>query len=154
MNLQQAQRHEPDLIERMRAIRNSSERHVAHMHLEAERLTDWREHVRSQPILAVAAAATLGFLAVQRSTHSAGQPAPVPASRQRMSVAGGERVVTQASVTSGVMAFAGSMASNLLKQYVSGLVRKQLLGAQHDRDRQTENATEPRDVRQPQRWSS
>lgn len=154
MKLQQAQQHERDLIERMRAIRNSSERHVEHMHLEAERLTDWREHVRSQPILALAAATTLGFLAVQSTTRSDGRPATNGKTSQPATDSAGGRAATRATLASGMMAFAGTMASNLLKQYVSGYVRNQLSGAQHDRGQQTADSTETRDVRSPQRWSS
>ncbi len=154
MNLHPAQQHEDELIERMRAIRNCSEKHVAHMHLEAERLTDWREHVRSQPMLAVAAAATVGFLAVQRTGNADRRPATAATTSQQISDSQGEQLATRTSLASGIMAFAGSMASNLLKQYVSGYVRNQLLGAQHDRGRPTEDVPPTRDIPGSQRWST
>ncbi|MCA9130061.1 MAG: hypothetical protein KDB22_23400 [Planctomycetales bacterium] len=112
-----------EIISQMDRIRNLSESHVAEMHHQAERLADWREHVRSKPLMAVGVAAFLGFLLVKKGIATEKSPRP--------SVL--EPVTQRASVSSGVMAFFGSMASNALKSYVTHYVRKQFSGGNHDR---------------------
>ena len=115
-----------DLIARMNEIRNSSERHVVRMHAEAERLVDWREHVRSHPLMAVGVAAAAGFFMVYRSRGTAETKV--------------NEAATRSSIASGAMAFVGTMAGNMLKQYAANYVKGKLAGVHHDRntDQQSE----------------
>ena len=124
---------EQKIVERMHAIRSRGKQHVAEMHHEVHRLVDWREHVRAQPLLAVGCAALLGYSLLKSKSV---QPA-----RERST---GEQAVAKASLLSGVMAFAGSMASNAIRQHLSRYVRNRLVG---DRDDRTSSAEEPE-----QRW--
>ncbi len=121
-----------DLIERMNAIRNASERHVVRMHAEAERLVDWREHVRSQPLLAVGVAAAAGFFLMYRSRgKTAPQPSPQAASPNADTA---QETATRSSIASGAMAFVGTMAGNMLKQYATNYVKAKFAGVHHDRN--------------------
>ncbi|MCA9157908.1 MAG: hypothetical protein KDA72_06245 [Planctomycetales bacterium] len=136
------------LIARMNAIRNSSQRHVERMQVEAGRLVDWREHVRAQPLLAVAVASAAGFLLVFRRTTPAPSTPQQLASKQ---VESGEAART--SLASGAMAFAGTMLGNLLKQTLSNYVKNQLAGGQHDRSQnERTESTAGGAAQSPSRW--
>lgn len=136
------------LIARMDAIRSSSERHVVRMHAEAERLVDWREHVRSQPLLAVAVASAAGFLLMYRKATPAKDPPRQSAARQEEV---GE--AARATFASGAMAFAGTMIGNLVKQSVSNYVKNKLAGVQHDRrENEQPKPTDEFATRSPDRW--
>ncbi len=136
------------LMARMDAIRNSSQRHVVRMHAEAERLVDWREHVRAQPLLAVAAASAAGFLLIFRKTAPSKSAPNHFGSKQADS---GE--ATRTTLASGAMAFAGTMLGNLVKQTLSNYVKNQLAGGQHDRSENVRTeSTEEVASRSPSRW--
>lgn len=129
---------EEQLIEQMNAIRNASERHVSQMHLEAERLVDWREHVRAQPLPALAIAVAAGFWLFYRKPPTLATPRPPTSSPSSSSAekqdAQQQEFVARTTFASGAMAFVGTMAGNLLKQYVSNYVQEKLAGVQHDRN--------------------
>ncbi len=138
-----------DLVERMNAIRNSSERHVVRMHAEAERLVDWREHVRSQPLVAVGVAAAAGFFLVYRARGSS--PPPVQKKHASQQANGASReanradeTVARSSLASGAMAFVGTMAGNMVKQYAANYIKEKLAGVHHDR-----SADEPSEIPSP-----
>lgn len=59
-----------ELQERMRDIRAKRIHRVAELQNEAGRLVDWREHVKSAPLTALAGSALLGFVAVKSATRS------------------------------------------------------------------------------------
>ena len=124
---------EDQLIEQMNAIRNASERHVAQMHLEAERLVDWREHVRAQPLPALAIAVAAGFWLFYRKPPALATPRPATPSSAKKLDAQQQDFVARTTFASGAMAFVGTMAGNLLKQYLSNYVQEKLAGVQHDR---------------------
>lgn len=106
-----------ELVARMNAIRNVSEVHVAQLHAQAQRLGDWREHVRAQPLLAVTAASAVGF--VVTSKLFGGRSCPPKAERRQSAEADADvaTTATTAGISSGLMAFAGSLASAAVKQY-------------------------------------
>lgn len=136
------------LIARMNAIRNSSEQHVVRMQVEAGRLVDWREHVRAQPLLAVAVASAAGFLLVFRKTAPA-TSTPKPFASKQAEI--GEP--TRTTLASGAMAFAGSMVANLVKQTLSNYVKNQLAGGQRDRSQNERTGfTEGVEARSSSRW--
>lgn len=149
---------EEQLIERMNKIRNASERHVSQMHLEAERLVDWREHVRAQPLPALAIAVAAGFWLFHRKPAAPAKQRPhAPSPCQKPDAehpdADSQESVARTSFASGAMAFAGTMAGNLLKQYVSNYVQQKLAGVQHDRNataRDRSDETHP--AQESSRW--
>lgn len=127
------------LIDKMNAIRNASERHVEQLHHEVERLKDWREHVKSRPVLAVGAAAVVGFWLVSKLGGSSNSGKHRVSRRGRgptKSVTEEERaenIATKASMTAGAMGLVGSLASSAIRMaathYVKSLLDKR---NQHD----------------------
>lgn len=157
------------LIARMNSIRNSSERHVLRMHAEAERLVDWREHVRAQPLLAMAVAGAAGFVLMYRKSARP-QPAPARSAMDRTAMdrtginraamntgetmdTGQSDRATRSTFVSGAMAFAGTMIGNLLKQTASNYIKNQFSGVQHDR-RESEQSKSSAEfaAQSPSRW--
>ena len=106
MTSEQASVDARQLIERMNSIRNASESHVADLHQEAHRLVDWREHGRARPLLAVAAAATIGYSVMHKSR-----------ARKGINSESHNAAVATAGVSTGVMALVGSLASSAIRQY-------------------------------------
>lgn len=114
------------LVDRMNAIRNVSERHVAALHREAQRLVDWREHVRSAPIIAVTAASVVGYLAV--SSVVGNKPSRTTVNTAAQSDGDALSQTAKTSIGAGVMAFVGSLASLAVKQYATNYIRNSLKG--------------------------
>lgn len=140
-----------DLIERMNAIRNSSERHVVRMHAEAERLVDWREHVRSHPLAAVGIAAAAGFFLVYRPRGSSAPQVHTKTTSRKTDKA--DETAARTSIASGAMAFVGTMAGNMLKQYAANYVKGKLAGVHHDRSSDEQSEVHSPHAGQPSgRW--
>jgi hypothetical protein len=143
-----------DLIERMNAIRNTSERHVERLHHEVERLKDWREHVKARPFLAVGASAVAGFWLVSRLTagsngsassainlsngaaHSGvsanGGPSSGSSSANRRVVhhktdnVDEDKVANKTSLKAGAMAMVGTLASTAIRMAATHYLRAYL----------------------------
>ncbi len=103
-----------DLQERMATIRAKRIHLVAELQTEAGRLTDWREHVKSAPLAALAGSAILGFVTVKSLSGTPKTTVPVyksssyqPERQARPSLFGG--------VAKMAMAFAFTMG----KSYVT-----------------------------------
>jgi hypothetical protein len=131
MNGERRQRHsdiESGLyaIEEMNRIRNTSDRHVVSLHEEAQRMLDWREHIKARPLVAVAVVAAGGFLLMHRRSPKC--PEVVVHESQRE----GNRKVAKASIASGAMALVGSLASQALRQYAMNYFHT-TMGKRHDR---------------------
>ncbi len=119
---------EAELIERMNRIRNASEQHVAQFHHEVERLKDWREHVRAQPLLAVCASAVVGYILVSKVSKPREKPRrnAAPATERKMDESTANEVATTTSLSAGAMAFVGSLASSALRMAATHYVRSAL----------------------------
>jgi len=107
------------LVSRMNAIRNVSEAHVADLHQQAQRLGDWREYVRAQPLVSVTAVACVGFILIRKlrgANTYASRARPGEAADANPDQVG----VTAATVgvSSGLMAFVGSLASAAAREYL------------------------------------
>tara|TARA_R110002095_G_scaffold196511_1_gene175409 strand:- start:2 stop:376 length:375 start_codon:yes stop_codon:yes gene_type:complete len=112
---------EPDwLVARMNAIRNEGEVHVSELHDEADRLTDWREYVRANPLASFAIASAVGYSVVS-SVSGRGSASKV--SRKPSSEAVPADTVASMGITSGLMALAGSLASTAVRQYLTHKVK-------------------------------
>ena len=68
-----------ELQDRMKCIRAKRIDRVAELQNEAGRMTNWREHVKSAPITALAGSAVLGFFAVRFASRL---PAATAVARQ------------------------------------------------------------------------
>lgn len=64
-----------DLQERMQRVRAKRAYRVAEFRMEAERVTDWREHVKSAPIPSLVGSVLLGFVAIQSVKRLTSLPA-------------------------------------------------------------------------------
>jgi hypothetical protein len=112
------------LVSRMNAIRNVSEAHVADLHQQAQRLGDWREYVRAQPVLSVAVAACVGFVLIRNvrgvKTCTSHTPRGTDRDAKPDEV---NMTAAKLGVSSGLMAFAGSLASAAARQYLMQKLR-------------------------------
>lgn len=110
-----------ELVTRMNSIRNVSEAHVAELHQQVQRLGDWREYVRAQPLVSLAAGAAIGYMVTSKFSGGGKKErrqASRPASRSSQEAQ--EQTATTAAtagITSGIMAFVGSLASAAVRQY-------------------------------------
>ncbi len=116
-----------DLIARMNSIRNLSEFHVAELHDEAQRLVDWREHVRAQPLLAVGAATVAGFVLAQRSTSFAKPPRATSSADTAPSA-----TTAAAGAAMGLTALLGSVAASAVRAYATKIVNNMIEGTRHE----------------------
>ncbi len=123
---------ETDLIERMNRIRNASEQHVAQFHHEVERLKDWREHVRAQPLLAIGASFAVGYIVVNKLTGPRKGSLKVRYdSRQSGADSNGAdskaaEVTASPSFSAGAMALFGSLASSAVRMAATHYLRNML----------------------------
>lgn len=118
-----------ELIRRMNSIRNASEQHVAQLHHEVERLKDWREHVRAQPILALGASAVVGFWLVSKFTAPKASRKKV--SRKKLDEKAVTEVAATTSLAAGAMALLGSLASNGIRMAATHYLRSALEKREH-----------------------
>lgn len=59
-----------ELLARMQRVRACGYYHAEELHSEAKRLVDWKEYVRSKPLMSIAVASLVGF-SIVRSTFGA-----------------------------------------------------------------------------------
>lgn len=133
---------ETDLIERMNRIRNASEQHVAQFHHEVERLKDWREHVRAQPLLAIGASFVVGYIAVNKLTGPRKGSLKVRYDSRQSGADGNgadgngadsngadskvAEVTASPSFSAGAMALFGSLASSAVRMAATHYLRNML----------------------------
>lgn len=123
---------------RMRRVRERGHLDAYELKLGVDRLSDWREHVRSHPLPAFAASAVIGFL-----TTRAVFPSPQPPKKvvRKGDKAKGDKakneepvseneVAAKAGITSAIAAMAGTMLMNAAKQYVTYQVQNRFRGKQ------------------------
>jgi hypothetical protein len=120
---------ENEIVLRMRELRSAGIRGVDKLHSQAQRVTDWREHVRAQPAVAATAATLLGFFAVRtlvggsrlvnNSTSQLGQ------SVHSEGVRIGESLTSRPK-SSVLWSVVGNVASTVARQWLTRVVQKQL----------------------------
>jgi hypothetical protein len=111
------------LIARMSALRNASHHHVEELHHEANRLVDWREHVRAMPVIAVAVVALAGFALTVGWRKKA---APVTIERRE------SRPAPKRTLLRGTLSLAGSLAFPLIRQYAMRQLQEYLREPKHE----------------------
>jgi hypothetical protein len=100
-----------DLRQRMRAIRDKQPDRVSELHAEAKRLTDWREYVRSAPVVAAASSAVAGF-AIVNSLMAGSKAVAISQAQPQVAKAG-------VGATSMLTALVAPIAIRLAKQYAA-----------------------------------
>ena len=120
------------LAAQMQGVRERGHLDAYELKLGVDRLSDWREHVRSHPLAAVAASAVAGFV-ITRSVFPGPQP---PKKVVRKGKAKGEdeidenEVAVKAGAASAVTAVVGTLLTNAAKQYVSYQLQNRFRGRQ------------------------
>lgn len=111
---------ESDAIrKRMRELRFTGLKDVSQLHAQAERVTDWREHVRAQPVLSAIAASLVGYTVVRTIAGSGG-------SSQQVVYAPPGSVAKRRSASMGLLSIAGGMAASMARQWLTEYVKKQV----------------------------
>ena len=117
------------LAARMQEVRARGHLDAYELKLGVGRLSDWREHVRSHPLPAVAIGTVAGFL-----TARAVFPGPQPVkkvSRNGKKTDGGideNEVAAKAGAASAVTAIVGTMLTNAAKQYLTYQLQSRFRG--------------------------
>lgn len=118
------------IVKRMDVVRSKRARRVASLTRESNRLTDWREHVRSAPLLTLAASIAVGALGASTLTAANASDETNPENsqdslktsinrpRQRRSMA--------TSVASAAWSFAMPLAVAFFKQQVSAALNNNI----------------------------
>ncbi len=128
-----------ELIARMNSIRNVSEFHVAELHEEAQRLVDWREHVRAQPLIAVGLATAAGFMVTHRVVDR-GHPVPIKSTGVQSAEGPPAKASTVAAMSLGLTALVGSIATSAVRTYATKLVNNLIEGTHGERQDATADA--------------
>lgn len=128
-----------ELIARMNSIRNVSEFHVAELHEEAQRLVDWREHVRAQPLITVGLATAAGFMVTHRVVDR-GASSSHQTHRVRSAEGPPAKVSAVATMGLGLTALIGSIATSAVRTYATKLVNNLIEGMHDERRDATEDA--------------
>ena len=115
------------IVSRMHELRSTGQGDVRQLHAQAERVTDWREHVRAQPMVTAVSSTVVGYMiaralaggSVTNTTNSGTtiQPAGISSSAQ---------VTKQASMSAGLLSLAGGIAMSIGRQWVTEYLKKQL----------------------------
>lgn len=118
---------EPSELQRAMAnIRRRRTFRLQGLHDQTERLTDWREHVKSAPLLAVGLGAIAGFAIVKAILPKPAPPAPPAAAVPR------ERRSKSNQLLQKAIAVAAPIAYTAIRNYTLG----QLSGILGDRHRE------------------
>lgn len=121
-----------ELIEQMRAVRASGHDHAGALHGEAKRLVDWKEYVRSKPLVSIAVASLVGFSFV-RGAFRGSSPS---SSASKINSVVMRSSPNQVSWKSSVIALATNVATTALKHYFTTLIQRgKAEGGSNDRFR-------------------
>lgn len=107
-----------DVVKRMQALRSTGDRDVLRLQYEMGRVSDWREHVRARPLLSAVAAAALGFIAVRAALGKKSQAPVQTAVQSPVQAAVSEKRKPTLSALGFVGGIVGSMARQVISQYV------------------------------------
>ncbi len=108
-----------ELLARMQSVRASGRYHAGELHGEANRLVDWKEYVRSKPLMSIAVASLVGF-SVVRSTLGTNSPRSHPLPDKTAVFENAKS--SQSSWKSGAIALVANVASTAIKHYVASLL--------------------------------
>ena len=107
------------IVSRMRELRSTGQSDVEQLHAQVERVTDWREHVRAQPILAVVSSTAVGYL-VLRALVGSGTPV------QSVAITSPAQVANKTTASMGLLSLVGGIATSVGRQWVTEYLKKQL----------------------------
>ena len=132
-----------ELLARMQSVRACGNYHAEELHVEAKRLVDWKEYVRSQPLISIAVASLVGFSIVRSTLGTNSQSNhPLPCSTTDLEdfKPGQPRQSSQSSWKSGAIALVSSVATTAAKYYLVALLQpRRTEGGFNDRFRNTDS---------------
>ena len=120
------------IISRMRELRSTGQRDVNQLHAQAERVTDWREHVRAQPVLSAIASAVVGYSIVRAVAGKAVPNQPLPVAGAHLA-----SITKPKSSSMGLLSLVGGLAASVGRQWVTEYIKKQLGGHAHGANQST-----------------
>lgn len=118
-----------DLVGMMNQIRNDSEQDVVRLHQQARRMVNWREYVRSRPVVAVGVTMVAGYVLLHRSSRKRSKRSrhsDQPRVVEQPQVVDSKAKVARTSIASGAMALLGSLASQGIKYYALKQLRSSM----------------------------
>lgn len=113
------------IASRMRELRSTGKSDVSELHAQAERVTDWREHARAQPVLTAVSSTVLGFLAMRALAGNSTRVRTValmPAAQGEQQFQG-ER---QKQASTAALSLAGGIVMSVGRQLFTEYFKKQL----------------------------
>jgi hypothetical protein len=116
-----------EIISRMEAVRDKRRERIADLNEESSRMTDWREHVRSAPLLALAASVAAGALGAASLTG--GSRRSIKSATENDTITS-----TKSKVAHAALSMMWSMAMPMLTRYVKQRVALALAGAAASQD--------------------
>lgn len=116
-----------DYVRRMEELRSMGRRDVKRMFHEVERVADWREHVRSRPLMSTLAAVAVGYIMVKSVTS---RPAKTYPEQKAPPI--NASTFQRTSASSGLLALMGGVATNVARQWAMEFVKRQLKVSKHD----------------------
>ncbi len=119
---------EEQLAERMQEVRRRGHANAYHLRVGVDRVSDWKEHVKAYPIPAVVLAAVVGYWATSKLIPAKTR---TKSRSERIADEQHQEVVTKSTATAGIAAFAGSLASNLIRQYARGYLDNYIQSLTH-----------------------
>ena len=127
-----------ELLARMQMVRASGYNHAGELHGEAMRLVDWKEYVRSKPLMSIAIASLVGFSIVRITFGSKAQTMPEPQSRNTVPEKSRSSESSQSSWKNGAITLVTSVASTAAKNYLMTLLQpRKTAGGFNDRFHKT-----------------
>ena len=123
------------LLSRMESVRASGYDHAGELHCEAKRLVDWKEYVRSKPLMSVAVASVIGFSLVRSTLGISSQTNQLPSRNMNVQES---PTSSQSTWRSGAIALVSNVATTAIKHYLASLLqRRSTVGGFNDRFRNT-----------------
>ena len=127
-----------ELLARMQKVRASGYSHAGELHGEAKRLVDWKEYVRSKPLMSIAVASLVGFSIVRSTLGTNSHLNPALASSITNLKNSTSRRSSSSSWKSGAIALVANVASIVMKHYLASLLQpRRPEGGFNDRFRNT-----------------
>ncbi len=111
---------EEAIAERMQEVRRRGHANAYHLRVGVDRVSDWREHVKAYPLPSVIAACVAGYWATTKLFPNRSVPSTF--SKASEGTSKGEAQVAKTTAAAGIAAFAGSIATNLIRQYARGYI--------------------------------
>jgi len=125
-----------ELLTRMQTVRASGYNHAGELHGEAKRLVDWKEYVRSKPLMSIAVASLVGFSIVRITLGANPQVNPARGSSHNTLE---NSMLGKSSWKSGAIALVSNVASTAVKHYLASLLQpRKTEGGSNDRFRKTD----------------